>query len=106
MTTQTHARPHPLALPAGTVEYVDHGGPGESVLLLHAGVFSEWFAPMAATAELSGFRIIRVRRAGYVTDATPIIPISRKMMIGLVCRSLTTLLKRASPPSPTTWKLE
>jgi pimeloyl-ACP methyl ester carboxylesterase len=50
------------------IEY-DDVGEGEPILLVHAGVFSDWFAPVAATVELAGFRIIRPRRAGYVTGA-------------------------------------
>jgi pimeloyl-ACP methyl ester carboxylesterase len=47
------------------IEYEDVGA-GEPIVLLHAGVFSDWFLPVAAAPELDGFRIIRVRRAGYI----------------------------------------
>ena len=52
------------------IEY-DDSGDGEPILLVHAGVFSDWFAPVAAEAALSEFRLIRVRRAGYVAGMTP-----------------------------------
>jgi pimeloyl-ACP methyl ester carboxylesterase len=38
---------------------------------VHAGAFSDWFVPVAAAPALSGFRVIRVRRAGYVPEAPP-----------------------------------
>ena len=40
-------------------------GEGEPILLIHAGVFSDWFLPIMSSPELSAFRLIRVRRAGY-----------------------------------------
>jgi pimeloyl-ACP methyl ester carboxylesterase len=47
-----------------TIEYSERGE-GEPLLLVHAGVFADWFVPLAASHTLDGFRIIRVRRAGY-----------------------------------------
>ena len=44
--------------------YVDRGA-GEPVLLVHAGVFSDWFLPVSETRSLDGFRVVRIRRAGY-----------------------------------------
>lgn len=41
------------------------GGEGEPLLLVHAGVFADWFAPLAACLALGSFHVIRVRRAGY-----------------------------------------
>ena len=40
-------------------------GEGEPVFLVHAGVFSDWFLPVSETRSLDGFRVVRVRRAGY-----------------------------------------
>jgi pimeloyl-ACP methyl ester carboxylesterase len=40
-------------------------GEGEAILLVHAGAFADWFVPLAASPTLDGFRIIRIRRAGY-----------------------------------------
>jgi pimeloyl-ACP methyl ester carboxylesterase len=52
------------------IAYEDRGD-GEPVLLVHAGVFSDWFAPVAAAPELAGFRILVARRAGYVEGSSP-----------------------------------
>jgi pimeloyl-ACP methyl ester carboxylesterase len=62
-----NARRQRLRVGQDEIEY-DDVGEGEPILLVHAGVFSDWFAPVAATEELAGFRVIRPRRAGYVTD--------------------------------------
>jgi pimeloyl-ACP methyl ester carboxylesterase len=37
----------------------------DAILLIHGGVFSDWFVPVAARPELHDFRVVRVRRAGY-----------------------------------------
>jgi pimeloyl-ACP methyl ester carboxylesterase len=57
-----------LSLGEAEIEYCEHGQ-GEPLLLLHAGVFADWFVPMAASQTLNDFRVIRVRRAGYGTNA-------------------------------------
>jgi pimeloyl-ACP methyl ester carboxylesterase len=62
---------HSLAVPGTTVDYVDHGGDGEPVLLVHAGVFGAWFEPLAADPALEGFRVIRLLRAGYTGGPAP-----------------------------------
>jgi pimeloyl-ACP methyl ester carboxylesterase len=46
-------------------------GRGDAILLVHGGVFSDWFAPVAARPELDGFRVIRMRRAGYGQGRAP-----------------------------------
>jgi pimeloyl-ACP methyl ester carboxylesterase len=46
------------------LEYSEDGE-GDPVLLVHAGGFADWFAPLAASPTLAGYRIVRVRRAGY-----------------------------------------
>ena len=64
----TSIAPAPLAeLPVdgGLVRYEDRGGEGEAVLLVHAGVFSSWFVPLANSRQLRDFRVIRMVRAGY-----------------------------------------
>ena len=77
MTTQPHSPlPHPLALPDGTVEYVDHGGSGEPILLIHAGAFGAWYEPLATQAALNDFRVIRMLRAGYTDAPPPTAPLS------------------------------
>ena len=59
---------------SGTLKTLDVGtavieysaeGEGEPLLLVHGGVFADWFLPIAASETLRGFRVIRVRRAGY-----------------------------------------
>lgn len=37
-------------------------GQGAPILLIHGGVFSDWFVPILSSAALAGFRLIRVRR--------------------------------------------
>jgi hypothetical protein len=49
-----------------TIAWTD-SGEGDPTLLVHAGVFGAWFAPLAA--HLPG-RVIRMLRAGY-TDSPP-----------------------------------
>ncbi len=63
------------------VEYVDArpdegDGSRTPIVLVHAGVFGSWFDPLAATAALSPYRIIRMRRAGYTGSPTPQRPVS------------------------------
>ena len=53
-------------LPVGEtgLEYAERGE-GEPLLLVHAGGFANWFALLTGSSTLDGFRVIRVRRAGY-----------------------------------------
>jgi pimeloyl-ACP methyl ester carboxylesterase len=53
------------------IGYVDSGGDGEPVLLIHAGAFADWFTPLAAAPALSGKRVIRLVRAGYTGTPAP-----------------------------------
>src|SRR5712692_8445401 len=46
------------------LEFRDQGD-GEPILLVHAGVFADWFVPVSASLALDGFRVLRVRRPGY-----------------------------------------
>ena len=46
-------------------------GDGRPVLLLHAGVFGDWFAPVFAEPALDGVRLVEVHRAGYGESSTP-----------------------------------
>ena len=61
-----HMKSIPVA--AAEIEYSERGE-GEPLLLVHAGVFADWFAPMTRSDALHGFRVIRVRRAGYGPNA-------------------------------------
>ena len=54
----------PLPVEAGEISYSDRGA-GETVVLVHAGVFSDWFLPLSESRALDSFRVIRIRRAGY-----------------------------------------
>jgi len=69
------------------LEYTERGE-GEPIVLLHAGVFSDWFLPVATTEALSGFRVIVPRRAGYVEGSAP----SNHLSIGDHARHCAALL--------------
>ena len=58
-----------IAVDGATIEYSDCGA-GEALLLIHAGVFGAWFAPLQELSPL-GFRTIRMLRAGYTDGPTP-----------------------------------
>jgi pimeloyl-ACP methyl ester carboxylesterase len=49
---------------AAGMEYEERGY-GPAVVLVHAGVFSTWFAQLFASAALDGFRVVRPIRPGY-----------------------------------------
>ena len=51
-------------------------GAGEVVCLVHAGVFSAWFAPLSEQPALDGFRVIRPIRPGYGRSPAPSEPAS------------------------------
>ena len=61
---------HRIAVAETEIEYADTGA-GEPVLLIHGGVFADWFVPVAVEAELADYRLIRVRRAGYTRAPAP-----------------------------------
>ena len=46
-------------------------GTGAPVLLLHAGGFGDWFAPVFDEPALDGVRLVEVHRAGYGDSSTP-----------------------------------
>ena len=54
----------------------DERGAGEAVCLVHAGVFSAWFAPLFEQPALDGFRVIRPVRPGYGRSPAPSDPAS------------------------------
>jgi pimeloyl-ACP methyl ester carboxylesterase len=64
-----------LQLDGEQLEVIDRGD-GEPVLLIHGGVFSDWFAPVAASPQLAELRRIRVRRAGFLPEVAPTRPLS------------------------------
>jgi pimeloyl-ACP methyl ester carboxylesterase len=53
-----------MAIANSEISYSERGT-GEPIVLVHAGVFSDWFLPVSKSPTLDGFRVIRVRRAGY-----------------------------------------
>ncbi len=57
-----------VPLGGAEIEYSERGR-GEPILLVHGGVFADWFLPLSASSTLDGFRVIRVRRAGYGPNA-------------------------------------
>lgn len=71
MTTPEHPPLHVLPVDGTRIEYTDRGD-GPAILLIHAGVFSEWFAPLADGPTLDGFRVIRMIRAGYAAGPAPV----------------------------------
>jgi pimeloyl-ACP methyl ester carboxylesterase len=46
-------------------------GEGPTILLAHAGVYGDWFAPVFDEPALDGFRVVRVHRAGYGASSRP-----------------------------------
>jgi pimeloyl-ACP methyl ester carboxylesterase len=54
----------------------DQRGTGEVICLVHAGVFSAWFAPLFEQPALDGFRVIRPIRPGYGRSPAPPDPTS------------------------------
>jgi pimeloyl-ACP methyl ester carboxylesterase len=57
------------------LDYDDRGA-GEAVCLVHAGIFSAWFAPLFQQPALDGFRVIRPIRPGYGNSPAPSEPAS------------------------------
>lgn len=43
-----------------TIQYSDSGGRGDTVLLVHGGMFSAWFEPLAARLDRTGLRVVRL----------------------------------------------
>jgi pimeloyl-ACP methyl ester carboxylesterase len=54
----------------------DQRGTGEVICLVHAGVFSAWFAPLFEQPALDAFRVIRPIRPGYGRSPAPPDPAS------------------------------
>ncbi len=54
-----------LTVYGSTVQFTDSGGSGPAILLIHAGVFSAWYVPLAAEPAVSGSRVVRMIRPGY-----------------------------------------
>jgi 3-oxoadipate enol-lactonase len=52
------------------LEYEERGS-GEPVVLIHAGLCADWFAPLADEPALEPYRLIRYHRAGYAGSSHP-----------------------------------
>lgn len=62
---------HTIDVDGVELEYADIGA-GEPVLLIHGGVFADWFVPVAVDPALADHRVIRARRAGYTHGPSPV----------------------------------
>ena len=51
-------------------------GAGEPVVLVHAGVFAEWFTPLVDQAALRPYRVVSFHRAGYAGSSRVAGPLS------------------------------
>lgn len=51
-------------------------GVGQPVVLVHAGVFADWFEPLLEEPSLSGFRFVVYHRVGYAGSSHVSAPIS------------------------------
>jgi 3-oxoadipate enol-lactonase len=50
---------------------------GEPVLLIHAGVLADWFAPLMSQSALAErYQLIRYHRIGYAGSSRPSGPVS------------------------------
>ncbi|MBV9381260.1 MAG: alpha/beta hydrolase [Streptosporangiaceae bacterium] len=60
-------------LPAGDGSEIGYhdSGHGPAIVLAHAGVFSDWFAPLSLQLPRDRFRVVRLRRAGYRDTTRP-----------------------------------
>ena len=54
----------------GDLGYYDTGH-GETIVLVHEGVFSDWFRPLSRQLPRNRFRVVRTRRSGYRGSAPP-----------------------------------
>jgi len=79
------------------IEFMD-GGRGAPVFLVHAGVFSDWFRFVAESQELAGFRVVRLRRAGY-GDSQP----ERHLTLADHAGHAAALAKRLCPGETIHW---
>jgi 3-oxoadipate enol-lactonase len=58
------------------LEYAVHGA-GEPVLLIHAGIFADWFVPVLAEPRLTaGYQLVHYHRVGYAGSSRPTGPVS------------------------------
>jgi len=53
------------------LEYLAQGE-GEPIVLVHAGMFSDWFDPLLEEPSLAGYRVLSYHRIGYAGSSRPI----------------------------------
>jgi pimeloyl-ACP methyl ester carboxylesterase len=94
MHTIDRDRLHTLQVSDAQIEYTDAGGDGQPLLLIHAGVFADWFVPLACEPALAGHRVIRMVRAGYDGPAP-----TRPLSIGDHAAHCAQLLEALNVPS-------
>jgi pimeloyl-ACP methyl ester carboxylesterase len=95
MHTIDRRRLHTLHVSDAQIEYSDAGGDGQPLLLIHAGVFADWFVPLASEPALAGHRVIRMVRAGYTDGPAP----TRRLSIGDHATHCAELLEALHVPS-------
>ena len=67
------------------MQYTDSGGTdSEALVLLHAGVFADWFIPLDHQPALADMRRIRVTRTGYANDP-PVTPLTTPGSAPICC---------------------
>lgn len=80
-----------------TFGWQDRSNPGDGLtLLIHAGVFSAWFEPLAA--RLPG-RVLHLRRAGYLDDSPVLHPIAVAAHAAHAVALLDAVRAPADPPA-------
>lgn len=70
--------------------HYEERGTGDTVLLVHAGLYGDWFAPLLREPALDGHRVVRTHRAGY--GASP--RVDRHLTIADHARHCTVVLDR------------
>lgn len=60
-----------LQLGPAEIAFDDTRGSGPPVLLIHAGVFADWYAPLVPVLADRGHRVIRLIRTGYTGRPAP-----------------------------------
>src|SRR5688572_27813059 len=46
-------------------------GEGEPIVLVHAGMFADWFDPLLAEPSLTAYRVLSYHRIGYAGSSRP-----------------------------------
>src|SRR5215212_6551866 len=52
------------------LEYLTQGA-GEPIVLVHAGMFADWFDPLLREPSLAGYRVLSYHRIGYAGSSRP-----------------------------------